>query len=70
MHRSEEALYETCASCRADVLPTERAFAFEGEAGEVAVLCFACGLARGGVHDERLDRWEHPPDVADLIARR
>lgn len=61
MHRSEEAEYEVCASCGAEVRAAERAFAFEG-----LVLCYECGLARGGAYDEAQDRWTREPDVSDL----
>ncbi len=69
MHRSEEALHETCASCGAEVLSTERPFAFETCDGEPAVLCYACAVARGGSYEEPHDRWVRAPDVVDLVSR-
>ncbi len=67
MHRSEEAQYETCASCGTELLPAERAFAFERAVSEDAVLCYSCAIERGGAYDEVYDRWTKSPDVADLL---
>jgi predicted RNA-binding Zn-ribbon protein involved in translation (DUF1610 family) len=61
MHRSEAAEYDTCASCGSEVRAAERAYAFDG-----SVLCYECGIARGGAYDEQHDRWARAPDVSDL----
>ncbi len=62
MHRSEEAEYEICASCATEVRSVERAYAYDD-----SVLCYECGLARGGAYDEQHDRWTRAPDVSDLL---
>jgi hypothetical protein len=61
MHRSEALEFEVCASCAAEVAPEQRTYAFDE-----SVLCYECGLARGGSYDEVHDRWTRAPDVSDL----
>lgn len=67
MHSSEEAQYEMCAGCGTELLPAERAYAFERAVSEDAVLCYSCAIERGGEYDERRDRWTKGPDVRDLL---
>ncbi len=64
MHRSEAEELLFCISCGAEVSASrERAF----PVGEDDVLCFECAAARGGVYDERTDRWTEPADVGDVL---
>jgi hypothetical protein len=69
MHRTEDALYERCAACGVEVLPTDRTYVFELYEGESALLCYACCVSRGGSRDELHDRWVHAPSVLDLAKR-
>lgn len=54
-----------CAQCGAEFSPElERGYVFGDEDDQV--LCYACALARSGVHDEVHDRWVKPPDLSGL----
>jgi hypothetical protein len=54
---------EVCGLCGASVSgSTESAFSF----GTAGLLCFECSMARGGRFDAQRERWDPPPDVADL----
>jgi hypothetical protein len=62
MHRSEARELVDCLDCGAAIAPErERAFAV----GDDMYLCFECAVRRGGVYDEREDRWMVPPIVED-----
>jgi hypothetical protein len=61
MHRSESEEYEVCANCGTELLPSERAYAFED-----SVLCYECAQARGGEYDETHDQWTTAPDISGL----
>jgi hypothetical protein len=63
MHRSEEREWSRCVACGADVVPaTDRCFRF----GVRGVICFECGVERGGSFDAQRDRWQTEPGVDDL----
>ncbi len=65
MHRSEaEGLVLTrCLACGAEIsVARDRAFAVSAD----EALCFDCAVERGGVYDERLDRWVAPADASNL----
>ncbi|MBZ0117432.1 MAG: hypothetical protein K8H88_10580 [Sandaracinaceae bacterium] len=65
MHSSEASREARCAACGVHITTSgDRVFAF----GEDRVLCFACSIARGGIHDEEAGRWTQPPDHEDLLA--
>lgn len=66
MHESEQERYGRCAGCDAEVATTDRVYAF----GEGDVLCFECGVKRGGAYDELEDRWTAVPDVRGLPVER
>jgi hypothetical protein len=64
MHRSETRDLATCAECGAEIAPSrERGYSF----GSNAVLCYACAIRRGGVYDERQDRWLRDADTRGLV---
>ena len=63
MHRSEETTLARCADCGVELDPgRDRGFGL----GEGSALCFACAERRGGVWDERHDRWSEEPDLTGL----
>lgn len=66
MHQTEANQLDRCADCGAEIVPgRERSFTLNADSD----VCFACAVRRGGRYDERLDRWDPPPDVADLLER-
>ena len=65
MDPSEATQGARCAGCNEPVTVSgDKVFAF----GEQAVLCYECGVARGGHHDEVHEKWTSPPDVDDLLS--
>lgn len=56
----DRELGDVCGLCGAST--SESAFAF----GTAGTLCYECSIARGGRFDAGRDRWDPPPDVADL----
>ncbi len=59
--------HEVCIECGAEIEPDiDRSFACAPD----ELLCFACAERRGGVYDERQDRWVLPPDVTGLPDER
>lgn len=62
-----EDLVGPCTDCGQDVgLEDSHAF----ELGGGGVLCWACALKRGGVYDEKYDRWVVTPKAEDLPDER
>jgi hypothetical protein len=59
----DEADKSICSQCGEEFWPElERGFVLVEE----VVLCFECALARGGIYEEREDRWVKPPDLTGL----
>ena len=57
----------SCIDCGAMVwVDSDKAFA----SGPDTYLCYACSRRRGGVFDEREDRWAVLPDVTGLPDER
>ncbi len=64
MTPADETETSVCAQCGEELWPElERAFTF----GDDQVLCFECAIARGGIYNERKDRWMKPPNVTGLV---
>jgi hypothetical protein len=57
MHREEVDELARCVECDSEVAPTDRIFAI----GDQSLLCYSCAVRRGGVYDERYDRWATEP---------
>jgi len=65
MERDEELT--NCADCGAEISPaTDRAFAVNDD----VYICFECALKRGGVFDEKTDRWTSAPNVENIADER
>jgi hypothetical protein len=63
VEREEEEAVAVCAACGAEIVAeTERGFRI----GDRGALCFQCAVERGGVYDEREDRWLVAPDLRGL----
>jgi hypothetical protein len=62
-----DELVGVCMECGEDA-GLEDSHAFEWGGG--GVLCWACALKRGGVHDEKDDRRVVAPEVEDLPDER
>jgi hypothetical protein len=62
-----EELVGACMDCGEDV-GLEDSHAFEWGGG--GALCWTCALKRGGVYDEKYDRWVVAPKVEDLPDER
>ena len=62
MHRSESDELLSCIACGAVIDPRERVYGF----GADAVLCFPCGVQRGGAYEAAQGRWTHNPNVSDV----
>jgi hypothetical protein len=63
MHRSELEDSIPCAACGAETGPgSARGYGF----GSDAVLCWQCGVDRGGSYDAERERWVTAPRVGDL----
>jgi hypothetical protein len=61
---TEEGDFRACMGCGTTVsLAVDRAYAV----GYADVLCMTCSLARGGIYDQRRDRWSVAPQVDDLL---
>jgi hypothetical protein len=64
MHESESHELVSCAVCGAEIsVAADRGFAF----GPSGALCWECGVRRGGRYDALHERWEVPPQFADLL---
>jgi hypothetical protein len=51
-----------CNDCGAEVTPgADRTYSISPE----LILCFECAVKRGGIYEEREDRWLKEPDVSD-----
>jgi hypothetical protein len=57
----------TCTECGTDV-GLDESHSFSGGGG--VTLCWACAVKRGGVFDEKQERWRVPPRTADLPDER
>ena len=66
MHRDEAEQISSCADCGAPTAPDDRSYAF----GTTGLLCWKCGVRRGGSYEADEDRWTRAPDVADLHPER
>jgi hypothetical protein len=67
MDPSEATREARCASCGTHITTSgDRPFPF----GDEQTLCFSCAVARGGVHDEDVDRWTQAPDLSGLAIER
>jgi hypothetical protein len=52
-----------CSDCGAELAGSaERGFAF----GSRGMLCFECGIRRGGSYDDLHDHWVREPRIDDL----
>jgi hypothetical protein len=67
MHREEWSELGECVVCGEAVsLTTDRAYAL----ADRDCLCFRCATERGGVYDEKEDRWKVAPNSGDLPDER
>ena len=63
MHQTEADLFDDCWVCGDELLvERDRGYRF----GPELALCYECAALRGGVYDEREDRWVVPPDLTGL----
>lgn len=66
-HDTREDAVGSCADCEQDVgLEDSHAFTLP----DGGLLCWACALIRGGVYDDKYDRWVVSPAAEDLPDER